>query len=174
MAITVASSTARVDADVVPCFSYEYYFSSGCIRGGTRIFRKSGGWFENFPRQQLEEGRAKNTRTNQRFKQAVRVMKRVENAMVVDSIHSEVPSFFVECLVYNCPDHLFTPYTWTDRVRGILVHIWDQTQGDDEPISSERWVEVSKCKYLFGPDQSRTRRDVREFAKAAWSYLGYA
>lgn len=174
VAITVASSTARVDADVVPCFSYEYHFLSGGVRDGTRVFRKSGGSFENFPRQQLENGRAKNTRTNQRFKQAVRVMKRVENAMVSDSAHREVPSFLVECLVYNCPDRLFTPCTWTDRVRGILVHIWDHTQGDDEPASSERWVEVNECKYLFGSHQSWTRRDAREFAKAAWNYLGYA
>lgn len=129
VAIEVASSTARVDADVVPCFSYEYHFSSGGLREGTRVFRRTSGSFENFPQQQLEKGRAKNSRTSQRFKQGVRVLKRVENAMVVDNTQREVPSFLVECLVYNCPDSLLTAYTWTDRIRALLVHIWDNTQG---------------------------------------------
>jgi len=81
-AIDVRSSSARVDADVVPCFSYEYHFASGGSRDGTRVFKKNGGQFENFPRQQLDNGRAKNNRTDLRFKQAVRVLKRTENARV--------------------------------------------------------------------------------------------
>lgn len=32
------------------------------------------------------------------------MIKRVENAMVKASVHPEVPSYFVECLVYNCPN----------------------------------------------------------------------
>jgi hypothetical protein len=174
VAIEVESSTARVDADVVPCFSYEYRFASGGHRDGTRVFRRTTGSFENFPQQQLDQGRAKNSRTNQRFKQAVRVLKRVENAMVGDNVHREVPSFLVECLVYNCPDRLLTPYSWSDRIRGLLVHIWDATQGDAEPGAHELWLEVNESKYLFGTHQSWTRGDARDFSKAAWNYLGFS
>ena len=54
VAITVHASTARVDADVVPCFSYVHYMKDGGARQGTKIFRKDGSGFENFPDQQLE------------------------------------------------------------------------------------------------------------------------
>src|SRR5262249_13996063 len=58
-AFTVRSSTARVDTDVVPCFDYRYYFSSGSSRVGTRIVTKDDKHFENFPTQQLENGKTK-------------------------------------------------------------------------------------------------------------------
>ena len=81
LAIGVASSSARVDADVVPCFTYEYHFGLGNCREGTRIFKKDGSWIENYPQQHLDYGRAKNQRTNHQFKKVVRILKRVGNAM---------------------------------------------------------------------------------------------
>lgn len=173
-AIRVNSSTARVDADVVPCFDHVDYLAGGQRREGTKVFRKNGDDFENYPAQHLAQGRAKNARTGQKFKEAVRVLKRVENAMVVSGDHREVPSFFVECLVYNCPDHLFSAVTWEDRVRRLLFHIWDGTHGDVEPADGDRWMEVNDVKYLFHPTQAWSRKDGRDFAHAAWNYLGLA
>lgn len=173
MAIAIESSSARVDADVVPCFNYEYHWSTG-HRNGTRVYGKNGKFTENFPVQQLANGRSKNLRTNSRFKQAVRILKRVENEMVDQGVHREVPSFLVECMVYNCPDSLFGKYSWTDRISAILVHIWDNTQGDLEPENeSDRWLETSEAKYLFHGAQKWTRKDVRDFSHAAWNHLGY-
>lgn len=171
-AIRIRSSTARVDADVVPCFDYRYHFDSGQVRKGTKIFKKDGTGFENYPVQHLEEGTAKNARTSYRFKRAVRIMKRVENVMASEGVHREVPSFFVECLVYNCPDSVFSRATWVGRVSAILVHIWDEMQGDHEPsLDANRWVEVNECKYLFFRGQNWTRKDGRDFAHAAWNFL---
>lgn len=171
-AVRVRSSSARVEADVVPSFDYHYYFEDGSYREGTKVFRKNGDGFENFPAQHLAEGRAKNSATNTRFKQAVRILKRVENAMVADGAHREVPSFLVECLVFNSPNTDFTAVNWTNRIRNILVNIWEQTQGNVEPEDG-RWLEVNRCKWLFHPTQAWSRRDAREFAGAAWNYLGY-
>jgi hypothetical protein len=174
-AFTVRSSSARVDADVVPCFDYRYYFSGGGSRDGARIFPKTGLGFENYPDQQLSNGNAKNNRSGTIYKKGVRVMKRVENAMVENNAHREVPSFFIECLVYNCPDSIFARSSWTDRVSAMLVHIWEDLQGDAEPDEeSDRWLEVNECKYLFHARQKWSRADGRDFAKAAWNYLGYA
>ncbi len=173
-AFRIASTTARVEADVVPCFDYRYYFASGRHRDGTKVFKASGGSIKNFPKQQLEKGRIKNTQTNMRFKKAVRIMKRVENAMVADGIHREVPSFFVECLVYNVPDSILTRSTWTETIRGVIATIWEALDGDEPVENSARWLEVNECKYLFQPAQSWTRADGRDYVKAAWNYLGYA
>lgn len=169
-AFRINSSSARVDADVVPCFNYRYYFSGGGYREGTKVFKKDDSSLLNYPVQQLETGRAKNNRTNRCYKQTVRIMKRVENVMANEGAHREVPSFFVECLVYNCPDHIFKRTTWTETVQGVIYHIWHGL-GGAEPTGSERWLEVSECKYLFDSTQAWTRADGRDFAKAAWNYL---
>ncbi|WP_198681272.1 nucleotidyltransferase family protein [Lentzea terrae] len=174
-AFRVNSGSARVDADVVPCFDYKYYLSRENYRPGSKVFKKDGRSIVNYPAQQLTEGRTKNGNTSSFYKQAVRILKRTENAMVLANSHREVPSFFVECLTYNCPDSLFMGNTWSDTIRSLLLHMWETLQGNDEPtVSANRWVEVSRCKYLFHKDQAWSRADGRDFAKAAWNYLGYS
>ncbi|GAB3228129.1 hypothetical protein GCM10027447_19930 [Glycomyces halotolerans] len=173
-AFEIDSGSARVNADVVPCFNYKYYMTSGRVRPGAKVFKTDGTSVKNYPAQQLENGIAKNNRTGKRYKKAVRIMKRVENAMVAAGVHREVPSFFVECLVYNCPDSILKRDTWTEVIRGVIVHIWDELQGSEPTDNSARWVEASECKYLFHDKQKWNRADGREFAKAAWNYLEYS
>jgi hypothetical protein len=172
-AFEIKSGSARVDADVVPCFSFRYYMSDGTSREGTEIFTTDDKRIVNYPFQQLKNGKAKNTLTGYAFKKAVRVLKRVENAMVADGAHREVASYFIECLAYNCPDPTFTASAWTDIVRGMLIHIWNGLQGEEPTDESRRWVEVNECFYLFHPGQKWTRADGRDFSEAAWNYLGY-
>lgn len=169
-AIQINSSSSRVDADVVPCFSYTYYMKSE-TRTGTKIFKTDGNSIVNYPAQQLENGIAKNNRTNYIYKKGARLLKRIENEMAADGTFRELPSYFMECLAYNCPDTIFAHSTWEKRLRGMLFHIWDQLQGD-EP-NTDRWVEVNGCFYLFHSNQKWTREDGREFAKAAWNYFGF-
>lgn len=173
-AIQINSSSARVDADVVPCFSYCYYFASGGSRQGIKLFTKAGKGIKNYPAQQLQNGRNKNNRTDHAYKKAARILKRVENAMVADGVFNELPSYFVECLAYNCPDTVFGRTTWIDRIRGMLVYIWEGLQGEEPSDSNIRWLEVNECVYLFHNGQKWTRSNGREFAHAAWNYLGYA
>ena len=169
-AIQINSNSARVDADVVPCFSYRYYMKDG-TRDGTKIFKTDGSSIVNYPVQQLENGIAKNKRTGYTYKKGARLLKRIENAMVEDGTFRELPSFFMECLAYNCPDSTFAHPTWTECLRAMLFHIWDNLQGD-EPTSG-RWREVNECFFLFHSNQKWTRDDGREFAKAAWNYFGF-
>ncbi len=173
-AFRIRSGSARVDADVVPCFDYRYYISANNYREGAKVFKKNGASLQNYSQKQLENGRAKNTRTTQYYKNAVRIMKRVENAMVSEGVHRVVPSFFIECLVYNCPDSVFLASTWVKTIEGVIVHIWGELQGDEPSVDSKRWLEVSECKYLFHSAQDWDRQDGRDFVKAAWNYLGYA
>ncbi|EEP89600.1 nucleotidyltransferase domain-containing protein [Yersinia kristensenii] len=169
-AIQINSSSARVDADVVPCFSYKYYMENE-TRDGTKIFKTDGNNIVNYPAQQLKNGIAKNNRTNYAYKRGARLLKRIENVMTKDETFRELPSFFMECLAYNCPDIVFAHSTWTKCLRAMLIHIWENLQGD-EP-TSERWVEVNECFYLFHSNQKWARKDGREFAKAAWNYLEF-
>lgn len=174
-AIRVHSSSSRVDADVVPCFDYRYYFSNTSWRDGAKTFRTNGKSVKNYPVQHLANGRAKNNATSTYFKSAVRIMKRVENAMVTAGKHREVPSYFIECLVYNSPNSIFMKSTWVDIIHDLIVHIWDGLEGAEPTTASgNRWLEVNECKYLFSDAQAWSRQDGRDFANAAWNYLGYA
>jgi hypothetical protein len=169
-AIQINSNSARVDADVVPCFSFLYYMKNGS-RDGTKIFKTDGSNIVNYPNQQKENGIAKNKRTGYAYKKGVRLLKRIENAMTEDGTFRELPSFFMECLAYNCPDKAFSHPTWTECLQAILLHIWSSLQGD-EP-ASDRWLEVNECFFLFHKNQKWNREDGREFAKAAWNYFGF-
>lgn len=173
-AIQVNSSTARVDADVSPCFDYKYYFTSGRSRDGIRIFAKTMQEIENFPTQHYEKGVAKNAATSTRFKKMVRILKRTENAMFADGYHREVPSYFIECLVYNCPNGLFERRSWVDRTKAVVAHIWEGLQGAEPTSEPDRWLEVNECKYLFHSAQRWSRKDGRDFAYAVWNYLDLA
>jgi hypothetical protein len=172
-AIFVKSSSARVDADVVPCFSFRRYMPGGNDRLGTKIFKKAGGTIINYPDQQLDEGRAKNNRTNGAFKKGVRVLKRLENVLVAEGRYHELASYFVECLGFNCQDSAFAHTTWTETVKAMLVAIWNNTDGDEPTEAAKRWLEVNKCFYLFHKNQRWTRADAHGFAQAAWTYLGF-
>jgi hypothetical protein len=137
-AFQVNSSSARVDGDILPCFDYRYYFSSGGYREGSKAFKTDGTSIINYPEQQLDNGRTKNTRTSLRFKKAVRVMKRVENAMVDDSIIDELASYFIECLIYNVPDTILVRASWVEVVRGILGHIYEELEGPEPADEQSR------------------------------------
>lgn len=170
-AIRIDASSARVDADVVPCFDYRYYFSATSWRDGAKIFKKDGSSIVNYSEEQLKKGIAKNNATNLYYKQTVRILKRLENAMVDAGYHGEVPSYFVECLTYNCPDEIFLRDTWVKTVKGVLFHIWEGLEGAEPSVQGDRWLEVSRWKYLFHSNQPWSRADGRAFAKAAWNYL---
>lgn len=172
-AIRVNSNTSRVDADVVPCFDYRYHFSATSFRDGSKVFNKDGSALVNWPDQQYANGVTKNSRTGRSYKGAVRIMKRIENAMVEAGYHREVQSFFVECLVYNVPDEILKRSTWVETIKGVIYTIWDESEGSEPVDSSDRWLEVSECKYLFHAQQPWSREDARDFAYAAWNYMGF-
>ncbi len=171
-AIHVDATSSRVDIDVVPCFDYRYYFTSTSWRDGSKVFKKDGTSLENYSDQQLTNGRAKNTATNRSFKRAVRILKRLENAMVDDKYHDALPSYFMECLVYNVPNSILNRSTWTETIKGVLGHIYNELDGPEPSDNDDRWLEVNECKYLFFGGQPWSRKDGRDFAQAGWSYLG--
>lgn len=173
MAILVESSSARVNADVVPCFKYVYYFANGNTRQGSKIFRKDGSSVENYSQQQLEAGRAKNTRTATNYKKVVRILKRAAVALIQEEPDRKIPSYFVESLVFNCPDSVFSQGSWTARTKSTLAHIYNELEGAEPSDEGSRWLEANDVKFLFHWAQSWTRADARRFAEDAWEYLGF-
>lgn len=173
VAWTVQSNSARVDADVVPCFTFQYYFSDGTFREGTKLFKRDGGEVENYPNLQLENGRAKNRRTGLKYKRVVRILKRLENQMNNEGVCGEVPSYLLECLIYNCPDECFTRPTWRAVMRACLAHLFNNTMGPEPVAEAERFLEPNGAKFLFSPAQKWSRSSAHSFIDAAWDYMEF-
>ena len=172
-AIQLNASTARVDADIVPCFNYRHYFDDGSSREGVRIVRADGGTVNNYPQQHLERGKEKNVATNRRYKRAVRILKRVAGFMEESGTYRPTPSYLIESLVYNCPASHFAEPDWETRMKAILGQILSYSSAAEPSDESARWTEADGCKFLFHTTQKWVRLDAQEFALAAWSYLDF-
>jgi hypothetical protein len=172
-AFEVDASSARVNADVVPSFSFKLYFSDGSYRQGTKVFKKDGTSIENYPKLQLKHGNEKDNRTGGDYKRAVRILKRLENVLVEKGLTDAVPSYAMECLVFNCPDEYFARSTWRSVMRGCLADIYNYTRAAEPTAEDDRWLEVNRGKFLFSASQKWTREQIFQFASDAWDYMEF-
>lgn len=175
-AIELLETSSRVSADVVPAFMFRkyYYDALGNIsyHEGHKVYRTDGTTLVNYPDQQLLNGRTKNVATGQRYKQLVRIFKRAENDLVAAGTISPLPSYFMECLMYQVPNSLMgststTPLT--DDLTRAVVHIW----GDTRPgHAGQDWLEPNEIKPLFGGGQPWTMEDANTLAIQVFGLFG--
>lgn len=104
-------------ADVVPVALYKKYITnklgldfSTDYTEGVYFISSSGEKIINFPKQHKENGSKKNSDTNGMSKNMVRSFKNARTRLVKEGIISKnlAPSYFIENLIYNVPNHLFT------------------------------------------------------------------
>jgi hypothetical protein len=175
-AFDVHENTYRIDADVVPALEYRWYFrdGNGAIQriSGVAIFPDGGSRIENYPEQHYTNGVDKNSRTGRRYKDVVRVIKRLRNEMKDEGIQSaaKTPSFLIESLVWNAPDEGFDHDSYVDDIRYVLAHLFNESRSDD---SCKAWLEVNGIKWLFHPTQSWSRQQAHSFVGDAWDYVGF-
>lgn len=177
-AFDVHANTYRVDADVVPCFEHRRYTGQQNYDGtfyylsGTEFRPDSGGRVINWPQQHYDNGVTKNDDTGNRFKYITRVLKRLRNEMVDKGISAAkpIPSYLIECLVWNVPNEGFGHDTYADDVRYVLAHTFNKTIADE---GCSEWGEVNELKYLFRDAQPWTRQQAHDFLSAAWDYIGF-
>ena len=171
-AFDIHENSYRIDADAVANFEYRYYRKDGSHIKGTAFVPDGGMRIVNWPEQNYENGVAKNNETGKRFKDVVRVLKRLRNKMNDEKIAAAapIPSFLVECLVWNVPNEGFGHNTYAADVQWTLAHIFNNTRNFDD---CKEWGEVNELKYLFRPGQPWTMEQAHSFASAAWDYLGF-
>lgn len=172
--IDVNENTYRVDSDVVPFFDYRYYTTPTNYLKGVKLLpdNRIPSEILNWPTQHYDNGVRKNGRTGRRYKRVVRIMKKLRNEMVETNITqaNNIPSFLIECLVYNTPDNDLQHSSYKDTIRAVLAHLFNNTRNSSY---CGKWTEVSGRKYLFSGNQSWTINDVHNFIDAAWDYVGY-
>lgn len=174
-AFDLHANTYRVDADVVPTFEHRRYTISNGIKrylSGTELRPDGGGRIINWPHQNYENGTAKNDATGTRFKKLVRVLKRLRDEMVAEgsATAKAIPSYLIECLVWNAPNSAFSGDEYAGNLRSILQHLYANTQND---AACYEWGEVNELKFLFRSSQPWTRTDASNFVVAAWNRAGF-
>ena len=176
-AFDVHANTYRVDADVVACFEHRRYtkrLANGSFYylSGTEFRPDRGGGVINWPHQHYENGVAKNKATGNRFKFITRVLKRLRNEIADQGVTAAVPipSYLVECLVWNVPNEGFQSEEYAQNVRYVLAHTFNGTLSDDK---CREWGEVNELKYLFRSGQPWTREQAHAFLEAAWDWIGF-
>jgi hypothetical protein len=171
-AFDIHENTYRVSADVVASLEYRRYETEGSYLEGIS-FQPDAGWrIINWPEQHYENGVAKNDRTKRSFKALVRIFKRLKGEMEGAGFESarNVPSYLLECLVWNVPDTGFEHPTRRADVRYALAHLFNETRTDS---TCNEWGEVNELKYLFREGQPWTRQDANRFLDDAWNHIGF-
>jgi hypothetical protein len=101
----------------------------------------------------------------------VRALKKLQTRLVdAGSLDSELPSYLVECLVYNVPDTNFNHRDdYLADMQGVLASIHNATLAAG---NANDWLHVHELVYLFRGDDTWSQTDVRALADAAWDELG--
>lgn len=173
-AFDIKANTYRVDADVAAFFEHRRYATDSSYDSGVEMIpdNSSPKLVRNWPEQHYAQGVYKNSQTSKKYKRTVRILKTLANEMEAVGIESakKSPSFLIECLVFNTPNASFNYLSYEATVRGVLVHLFNNTLSDEKCAS---WTEVSELKYLFRNSQPWTRADAHKFVSDAWDYIGY-
>jgi len=162
---------SRPSIDVVPSHQYHRYYGHGEYEyiQGSAVWTTEGQQIVNWPEQQLTHGKAKDQDTRGRYKQMVRALKRAENVLVERKTIDEVPSYFMECLVYNVDDAWLTQGTLDIAFANTLGFLY----GAFEKGSHHSWLEPNRLKPVFGDAQKWTLNDAMTLLSAAYDLMGY-
>jgi len=177
-AFDIHENTSRVSADVVPVFEHRCYTGEFNSDGSPKYlsgigFRPDNGCrIINWPDQTHSNGVDKNNSTSRRYKRVIRILKRLRNKMQDEKIATanDIASFLIESLVWNTPNSSFNHTRYTDDIRNVLAHTFNNTLLDEK---CTEWGEVNELKYLFRGNQPWSRLQAHNFLSAAWNYIGF-
>jgi len=169
--IFIHGNNYRVNADVVPCFVCKRFSSPYRVETeGVKLISDNGEDIISFPKQHYYNGVHKNKSTNRSFKSAVRVLKNVRNILIDDRIIDIkiMPSFFLECLVWNVLDTHFNEHSIKDTIIKIIEVLWSD-MGNIE--ATNNYAEISDLMYLFRRQPTRTPENAKIFLKSAYNLI---
>lgn len=159
-------------ADVIPVALYRKYITnkpgldfSTDYTEGVYFTSSSGQEIINFPKQHKANGYQKNSDTNGMSKKMVRAFKNARIRLVNEGLISKnlAPSYFIENLIYNVPNQLFTP-NYDESFKNIIDYL---TLKDMEMFLCQ-----NEQDYIFGMDPWKwDKGDAQKYVsymKALW------
>lgn len=182
-AFNIHENTYRLEADVTPFFQYRNFDGKLDAAGapayatGVKSISVSGSAFVNWHKDHYEQGVKRNKATGLRFKRITRILKNVKFDMIENgtpaakAVAEMMPSFLIECLVFNAPDSCFNQGSdgYVEDLRCVITNLWNRTKPTGD--AREKLVEVNYRKWLFRSGQSWTVETVHEFLLEAWRHL---
>ena len=171
--IKVRKNEQRVDADVVPCFVHKRFSALNRVEAeGIGFLTDNDVSVNSFPEQHYDNGVSKNNDTNRMYKSAVRIIKNTRNKLIEqDEIADEdMPSFFLECLVWNVPSEKFLNKNYSGVTRVVTATVWNDMKDADK---ANTYAEVSGLKWLFRDHKERTHSQAQDFMQLVWDFIGY-
>lgn len=168
----IKGNSYRIGSDVVACLEYRLYEAHNSYKSGIKFHSLDGTAVINWPEHHYQNAVYKNQLTSKKYKRTVRIFKNLTYAMQKDGheVAKKMPSFLVECLVWNTPNTYLSESEYVDVVKNTLQHLYEHTTANEK---CTQWREVNEIKYLFRDSQPWNRVDVNTFIVSAWNYLGF-
>lgn len=166
---------SRPSADVIPSFEFRRFDSPDrrTTHVGSRVFATDGDAIDNYPAQQKRNGIEKDQLTSGRYRKYVRALKSAENYLVECGTISDLPSYFMECLVWNVPNSIIkTGYSLDDGFRASLSYLLTNLLPDH--FDKDQWTEPNGLKWLFPSGAKWSRDDGLLLCWRTWEHLGYS
>lgn len=86
-----------------------------------------------------------------------------QNIILPDSM----PSFFLECLVWNLSPETFAHQTHKETTKAVISKIWNDMRAQEKAI---KYAEVCDLYWLF-KGQKRTPAEAEEFMLKSWQFM---
>jgi hypothetical protein len=174
IAYRVRENKTSLPADVVPSWEYRRYDRTEnglpVFQEGSCVFPAGGKRTVNYPARQLAHGTDKNALTGRRYKRMVRALKRLQTRVVAEGLLSEpLPSYLIECLVYNVDNTAFNHDRYLADMRSVLATVFNETLSGGK---WNEWEEVHGLHYLFKGTNSWTYEQAHQLADVAWDHMG--
>lgn len=160
----------RVNADVIPCFKHWRFRALREVAEiGIELIAENGVHIVSFLKQHIDNGEAKNIDTNGDYKSQVRILKNIHNLMLDQNIIQQngMPSFFLECLVWNLPPEVFRHPTHKQTSEAVISRIWNDMRTQAKAL---QYAEVCDLLWLY-KGQNRTPAQAEEFMLQAWRFI---
>ena len=166
------------DADVVICQQYRLYVPTkrkNTEKDAIGLYYYEGIYFRtahgeeviNYPKVHYQNGVEKHQNTGQKFKPVVRIFKNMRNTAVDKAYLSDkniAPSYFIQCLLYNIPDNIFSGSSYQEIVVNILEWL---SQAFYDQNSYENFVSQNEIVPLFGSGTDKWNiNDAMDFINA--------
>lgn len=169
--IMVNGNTYRVNADVVPCFTHKRFQSPYSVMvEGVHLFADSGTEVINFPDHHKINGQEKNKITNQKYKAVVRILKNGRNHLIDNNKIDDkfMPSFFLECLVWNVPHSYFEGSSQKEITNNVIKKIYNDMSSIE---TAHKYSEISDLFWLFHNKTNRTPETAKQFLEHIYKII---
>ncbi len=170
--IKVYRNGQRVHADVIPSFTHNCYSTATTVAyKGIHFITDAGVDTFNYPEHHHANGEAKNVDTRGNYKDIVRILKNIKYDLVDAGTIQEkdMPSYFIESLVWNVPNPVFTGTEYSTILRNVIVNIYEN-MGDT--ARAEAYKEIHNLRNLLIAT-GYTAQQAQIFLDHAWRHIGF-